>query len=132
MHNEIFVCEESKFDDLINFEGELAEVLKKWTDKVQSIYRENYHMTFLSGDNIWYLEGYLNSDKRMEKKDKTVAANLLRLMGKVDKGLPNIKIFKDLEVRGNTPIDRLERLAAGLKNMEDVPAAALNDSNSFS
>jgi len=44
-------------------------------------------MTFLSGDNLWILEAYLKTDLNQLKNDRTRAENLLRLMGKIDKGI---------------------------------------------
>ena len=90
-------------------------------------------MTFLSGDNIWVVESFLNLDEGLEKQskeDQRRAESLLRIMGKVYTG-KKFKFPEEMNHLDNTPIVRLERIAEALKQLDNVHQDQLSDSSSF-
>jgi hypothetical protein len=66
---------------MVNFEKHLANELVDWVQTMTNAYNISYFMTFLTGENIWVLESYLQG-KAQPPQDIKRAQSLLALMGK--------------------------------------------------
>jgi hypothetical protein len=63
-----FECTFRNFDELVTFEKHLATELVDWVQTMTKAYNSSYFMTFLTGENIWVLESYLQ-DKLQQPQD---------------------------------------------------------------
>ena len=55
-----FECIFRNFDEMVMFEKHIATELADWVQTMTEAYNSSYFMTFLTGENIWVLESYLN------------------------------------------------------------------------
>jgi hypothetical protein len=65
-----FECILRNFDDLVNFEKHLANELVDWVQTMTEAYNSSYFMTFLTGENIWVLESYLEGKMQLPQDVK--------------------------------------------------------------
>jgi hypothetical protein len=65
--------------------------LAEWEKCIIQGYKNNYPLTFLSGQKIWILENYLRNIEIQSPENVVNAQNLLKYMGKKDPGIGSYK-----------------------------------------
>ncbi|CAG9322655.1 unnamed protein product [Blepharisma stoltei] len=113
---ELFRVHNGDISSVLDYEKQLSEQFKTWEISLSDKYSSNYLLTFLHGQQFWWLEGYLIDDKKEFEKE---ANSLLEYMGKSYAKITDVRIANK-----NNAAERLLLLG---ETLEQLPNLQNND-----
>ena len=120
--NQKFECVQGSFNCLIEFNNKILNLSNSWMQSLESLYRENFWLTFLNVQEFWIIYSYIRKNKCNER-----TRLLLKFMDKdctkhVDSKWMKIFSTKYREIDHSEVVNKLKLIGNFLQELPNIPA----------